>query len=319
MKAHLVRRLRHIVPTVFVVTLIAFALGSLAPGDAAFTLLEQQLGEPPSQAQVDAFRDEEGLNDPIVVQYGRWLVSGLTGDLGTSYWTGKDVTTALLDAFPVTAQLALLGFVLSILGGVPLGLWVAIHRHRATDHATRFAALGAASLPNFWIGYLLIILFAVRLGILPSQGVGSPVAYVLPAVTLALPALGMILRLTRASALEILGDPLVTACRARGLAQSRIMVRHVLRLALNPVVTYSGLLLGGLLGGTVIVETVFGMPGIGRLVVEAINRRDIAVVQGFIIYFGVLVIMVSFVVDMIYGLLDPRVRLGEASVPNRAQ
>lgn len=311
MKAYVLRRLAYIIPLLVALSVFSFALGQLAPGDPARALLRLQLGTPPTDQQVAAMRERLGLEDPAIVQYGRWVRDAVQGDLGTSFRTGESVSRRLLRALPVTVELSLLAFVIGVGAAIPLGVLAALRQRRLIDHASRVAALGAASLPSFWFGYLLIIVFSVRLGLFPTQGTASVISYVLPAVTLAVYAAGVLLRLTRASMLEVLGEDFVLAARARGLARSRVVVRHALRVALNPVVTYAGLVMGGLLGGAVIVETVFGMPGMGKLVVDAINDRDFPIVQGFVLYFGTLVLVVNLLVDLLYVVLDPQVRLAE--------
>ncbi len=311
MRRYVLRRLAYLLPLLLGLSIFSFALGKLAPGDPARALLRQQLGRPPSPQAVESMRQRLGLDDPVPVQFGRWLANAVQGDLGHSFRTGESVARSLWMALPVTLELALLAFLIALVTAMPLGVVAALRKGKSTDHASRVVALGSASLPTFWFGYLLIIVFAVQLQIFPTQGNESPISYVLPAVALATYPLGVLLRLTRASMLEVLGDEFVMAARARGLPRLHV-VRHALRVALNPVVTYSGLLIGGLLGGAVIVETVFTMPGIGKLVVDAINDRDFPVVQGFVLYAGALVLLANLVVDLLYVALDPRVRLTES-------
>lgn len=309
MKRYVVRRLAYVVPLLLALSVFSFTLGQLAPSDPARALLRQQLGTPPTDAQVARFRERLGFDDPAVVQYGRWLGDAVEGDLGSSFRTGESVADSLLRSLPVTIKLSLLAFVIAVGMAVPLGVLAALRRHKLVDHLSRVFALGGASMPSFWFGYLLIIAFAVQMDMFPTQGATSPISYVLPAVTLSVYALGVLVRLTRASMLDVLGDDFVLAARARGLPHRSVVVRHALRVALNPVLTYSGLLIGGLLGGAVIVETVFSMPGMGKLVVDAINDRDFPIVQGFILYFGALVLVVNLAVDLLYVVVDPRVRL----------
>lgn len=297
-------------------SVFAFALGKLAPGDGAIALLRQQMREPPTRQQIEAFRERLGLNDPIIVQFFRWLGDAVQGDLGTSFRSGESVTRSLWQALPVTAELTALAFVIAVGCAIPLGVLAAVYRRRLVDHLSRVMALSTASLPGFWFGYILIIIFAVQMKVFPTQGTGSPMAYVLPAVTLAVSSLGVLMRLTRASMLEVLGDEFVVAARARGLPRLNVLM-HALRVAVNPLLTYAGLLIGALLGGAVVVETVFGMPGLGKLAVDAINDRDYPVVQGFVVYVGTLVLLINLAVDLLYMAVDPRVRLVETPVGGR--
>lgn len=312
MKRYVLRRLAYLLPLLVGLSVFSFALGKLAPGDPARALLRQQLGRPPSPQAVASMRERLGLDDPVLVQFGRWVADAIRGDLGRSFRTGESVTRSLWQALPVTLELALLAFLIAVVIAMPLGVVAALRKGRLADHASRIVALGGASLPSFWFGYLLIIVFAVHLDVLPTQGNETTVSYILPAVTLAIYPLGVLVRLTRASMLEVLGDEFVMAARARGLPRLHV-VRHALRVALNPVVTYSGLLIGGLLAGAVIVEEVFGMPGIGKLALDAIRDRDFPVVQGFVLYAGTLVLLASLAVDLLYVALDPRVRLVESN------
>ena len=309
MNGYILRRVASLLPLLLALSLFSFALGQLAPGDPARALLLLQGGAPPTDEQVRALRTELGLDDPAAVQYARWGRDVVTGDLGRSFRTGQSVAGSLRQAFPVTVELAVLAFLIVLGVAIPLGVVAALGQGRLYDHVSRVLALAGASAPSYWIGYLLVILFSVRLGLFPTSGVAAPSSYVLPAVTLALYATSVMLRLTRASMLDVLGEDFVRGARARGVPEARVVIAHALRVAINPVVTYGGLTLGGLLGGAVIVESVFGMPGIGKLLVDAINDRDFPVVQGFILLFGTVVLLVNLAVDLLYVALDPRIRL----------
>ncbi len=311
MTGYILRRLAVLLPLLLGLSIFSFTLGQIAPGDPARALLILEGDSHPTDEQVAAFREELGFNDPAVVQYVRWLGKAARGDLGTSFRTGQSVATRLRQALPVTVELALLAFAVMIAVGIPIGVAAALRAGRLPDHLSRLLSLAGASLPSYWFAYLLIIVFAVRLDLLPTGGVQSATSYVLPTATLALYSTAVMGRLTRASMLEILGDEYIRAARARGVPQRRIVVRHALRVALNPIVTYGGLVLGSLLGGAVIVETVFAMPGLGRLVVDAIRDRDFPVVQGFLLLFGTIVVLINLAVDVLYGVLDPRVRLAD--------
>ena len=248
MTATVLRRLASLLPLLLGLSIFSFALGQLAPGDPVRSLLLQQAGVPPTDAQVDARRAELGLDDPAVVQYGRWMRGALTGDLGRSFRSGQSVTESLRHALPVTVQLALLAFLIVVGLGIPLGVGAALAHGRPADHVLRLFSVAGASMPSYWLGYLLIILFSVRLHLLPTSGVSSPASYVLPALALSLSATSAMVRLTRASMLEVMGEDFIRSARARGIPPARIVARHALRVALNPVLTYGGLVLGGLLG-----------------------------------------------------------------------
>jgi peptide/nickel transport system permease protein len=308
-RAQVARRIAQLVPLLMALSLFSFVLGQLAPGDPARTLARLRLAAPPTEEQVRAFGEAYGLYDPAPVQYARWVRNALTGDLGISFRSGQSVAASLWGALPVTAQLALLAFLIMVTVGTPLGIATALSPGRFLDHAVRVLALAGVALPAFWLAYLLIIVFSLRFGVFPTYWTGTPSSYVLPAVTLAAYGASVLLRLTRASLLEVLGEGFVRGARARGLTESAVVGRHALRVAGVPIVTYGGLVLAGLLGGSVIVESIFGMPGMGGLVVDAVNARDFPVVQGFVLVFGTVVLVLNLAVDLVYLALDPRVRL----------
>ncbi len=310
MTAYLLRRVVTLLPLLFGLSIFCFALGHLAPVDTARSLaLLETGGSPPSREHVDAISSEYGLDDPAVVQYGRWAADAVTGDLGRSLTSGQSVTSTLRRAFPVTLQLGLLAFLVVLGVGIPLGVVAALGHGRLPDHSLRLFTVAGASLPSYWLGYLLVIALSVRLNLFPTSGISSASSYVLPAITLALFSTSVMVRITRATMLDVLGEDFIGRARSSGVPERRIVVRHALRVALNPVATYGGLVLGGLLGGSVFVEWVFDMPGVGRLGVDAIQRSDLPVVQGFVLLTGTVVLVVNLLIDLLYVALDPRVRL----------
>jgi peptide/nickel transport system permease protein len=307
---YLVRRLLYLLPVWLGISVVAFALANLTPGDPARLALQRQLDRQPTPEETARVRDELGLDDPFPVRYVRWLGDALTGDLGTSYRTGEPVTGALLDRFPRTLQLALLGIAAAVALALPLGVLAAVWRNSPIDHLSRVVALLGASMPSFWVAYLLILLFAVQLKLLPVAGIGTWQHLVLPSATLGLAAAASLMRLTRSEMIEALGQDFVRTGRAKGLAPRAVVVGHALRNALIPVVTVAGMRFAGLLGGAVIVETIFAWPGVGKFVLDSIFDRDYPVIQGFVVFMGTAFLLVNLAVDLSYGLLDPRVRLG---------
>lgn len=315
--AYVVRRLLNLVPSLLGVSLLAFTLANLAPGDPAQIILLRQTGEIPSEAAVERLRRELGLDAPVPVRYLRWLADAAGGDLGTSYRTGEPVVEELLDRFPATLQLATAGLLMGLVVALPLGILSATRRHSVLDHASRLGALVGVSVPSFWLGYLLILLFAVALGILPAFGRGGWEHLVLPAVTLGVGGAASLTRLTRSSLLEELHRDYVRTARAKGLPESAVVVRHALRNALIPIVTLIALRFGALLGGAVVVETVFAWPGVGTLVVDAIYDRDYPTIQGFVVFMGTAFVLLNLLVDLSYLGLDPRVRLSAERAGSR--
>lgn len=312
MSGYIIRRVISLVPMWVGIALLAFALQSLIPGDPARIILERRTGEAVSDQEVQALREQLGLDDPLPLRFGRWVVGAATGDLGRSYSTGQPVLGALAGRFLVSLQVAVPALLVGLLIALPAGVASAVRRNAPVDHLSRLGALVGASVPSFWLAYLLIIVFSVGLRLLPVAGRGSWQHLVLPAVTLGVGAAAGLMRLTRASMLEVLGDDFVRSARAKGLPGRRIIFRHALKNALIPVVTLAAVRFGSLLGAAAIVETVFGWPGIGKLVVDAIYDRDYPTIQGFLVFIGTVFLLVNLAVDLMYLWLDPRVRLGAA-------
>lgn len=306
MGVYALRRLLTLIPILIGVGLVTFLAIHLAPGDP----VDQILADNANREAAENMRQQLGLNDPVPVQYIRWFGGVLHGDFGRSLLTNVPVRTEIMSRFPSTVQLALAGFVVSVALGVPLGLLAAVSRHRWVDSTIMFLALGGLSIPSFYLGLLLLLLFGVRFAIFPVLGGGGLRALVLPAFTLGIVNASIIARLTRASMLEVMRQAYVQTARAKGLDTRTVTVRHALRNALIPVTTVIGIQFGHLLAGTVIIESVFARAGIGSLAIRAIQARDFPMVQGIVIFLATLFVLSSLAVDLLYGLLDPRIRLG---------
>ena len=304
MLRYLIRRLLLTIPVLLGVATLVFALIHLVPGDPA----QAMLGEGASDEEVSQLRHSLGLDRPLLVQYRSFLTGLLRGDLGSSFRYGTPVTREIRDRLFRTMQLAAAAMTVAILLAIPLGIAAAVFRGTAIDHAAMTLALAGISMPNFWLGPLLAILFAVYLGWLPVAGTGSPAHIVLPAITLGAALAAILARMTRASLLEELRELYVLAARARGLSRFRAVVRHAFRNSLIPVVTIIGLQFGAVLTGTIITETIFAWPGVGRLLIQAINFRDYPLVQGCILFISLTYVMMNLITDLTYGLLDPRIR-----------
>jgi ABC-type dipeptide/oligopeptide/nickel transport system permease component len=298
------RRIAITLPVLLGVATLVFALIHLVPGDPA----QVMLGESAPTADVEDLRERLGLNRPLLVQYAAYLGGLVRGDLGTSFRYNTPVTREIGQRLGRTAQLALAAVTVAVLLAVPLGVVAAIHRDRAIDHAAMTLSLVGVSLPNFWLGPLLALVFAVYLGWLPVSGTGTIWHLVLPAATLGAALAAILARLTRATLIDELRELYVIAARARGLSRGRVILRHAFRNGLIPVVTIVGLQLGAVLTGTIITETIFAWPGVGRLLIQAINFRDYPLVQGCILFIAVTYVTMNLVVDLAYGWLDPRIR-----------
>ncbi len=293
------------------ISIISFMLLNFAPGDAAeITLRRQNGGVTPSREAVLELRQELGLNDSLPMRYARWVSNAVRGDLGESYRSGGSIATELFRRLPATLLLAATALALAVATGIPLGVMAAVKRGTWVDTACRLLALIGAAVPSYVLAPALMLLFAVYLDWLPAIGYGSPETLILPAVALSFGTMAQLMRLTRASLLEVLDHDYMRTARAKGLSDSVVVWRHGLKNALLPVVTVLGTSMGYLLGGAVIIETIFGWPGIGQFVVTGIFQRDYPVVQGFVLYVAILFSLVNLAVDFTYRWLDPRIHFG---------
>lgn len=304
----LLYRILQSAPVLFGVSVIAWALVSLAPGDAAEIYARQfsEAGRPTAE-EVALARESLGLNGNLVQQYAVWLQRVASGDLGRSFSTGSGVGPQLVDRMWPTVQLATGGLVVMVLAGIPLGVLAALNHDRWPDMLARVVALASGAFPSFLVSLVLIWLFAVKLQWLPSLGRGGIDHLVLPSLALGLGGAGTFTRLVRASMLDVLSQQYIVAARGRGVRESMIVIRHAFRNALIPVVTQLGLTVGGLLGGAVIIETIFSWPGLGKLTIDAIATRDYPVIQSVVLVSAVVYVAVNVVVDVSYHLLDPRI------------
>ena len=309
MRAYLVRRLATLPLLLLGISAVSFGLLSLAPGDPAEIVLRQRNpGQLPSAVEVTAMRAELGLDAPLPTQYVRWVSRSLTGDMGRSFGSEEPVADQLARRTVPTVLLTAAALVLALMVAVPAGILSARRRGSALDAVGRLVALVGAAAPSYALAYGLIILFAVKLSWLPALGYGSPAQIVLPAIALSLAPMAQLMRLIRASMLEILGQDYIRTARAKGLSERTVAVRHALRNALLPAIGAMGVNLGYLLSGAVIVETIFSWPGLGQLMVEAALTRDYPVVQGFVTYVAVAVLLVNLIADVALRVADPRLR-----------
>jgi peptide/nickel transport system permease protein len=305
MGAYVVRRLFFSLFVLWGAVTIIFVVLRLVPGDPAYIML----GPDADQAQVDALRAQLGLDHSLIQQYATYLANVVHLDFGQSFRLNADSMSLVLQRVPATIQLASTALLLSLLIGLPLGVIAALRANSWVDRSISVFSLMGQSTPSFWLGIVLILVFARSLQVLPSAGSGTWSHLVLPTITLALPFLAILVRLTRSGLLEVVHEGYVQTARAKGLGEGMVILVHALRNALIPIVTVVGLQFGALLGGTVIVETVFAWPGVGRLLIDSIGRRDYGVVQASILLVATIFVFINLLVDLLYGFLDPRVRL----------
>jgi peptide/nickel transport system permease protein len=304
MSRFLLRRVLLTIPVLVGVATLVFSLIHLVPGDP----VQAMLGESASPQEIAQLRARLGLDRPLFVQYAGFMKDAAVGDLGTSLRTNQPVATAIAERLPATFELAAAAMVVALVISIPLGILAAVKAGTPTDHAATTLALIGISMPNFWLGPLLAIVFSVTLGWFPVSGRGTPAHLVLPALTLGAPLAAVLARMTRASVLEELRELYVLAARARGVSYTRAVLKHAFRNSLIPIVTVLGLQLGSVLTGAVITETIFAWPGVGRLLVQSISARDYPAVQGCILLIAVTYVSTNLLVDVAYGFLDPRIR-----------
>ena len=309
MGAFIVRRLLIAVPVMWGVATIVFFLMRVLPGDPAQLMLSSTGG---SAEQIAQLRESLGLNDPLIVQYGSFISGAARGDLGKSLRTNQPVIGEIQEQLGNTLQLTVASMAIAVALGAALGVAAAIWRQSWVDGVAMTIAMTGVCAPNFWLGLMLISIFSFTLNWFPATGSEGMSRLVLPAVTLGLGSAAVIARLVRSSMIDVLQQDYITVSRAKGLTESRVMLGHALRNALIPAVTLAGLQFGALLGGAVIVETVFSRQGIGRLAVNAILAKDYAVVQGVVLFVAAAYVLVNLLVDLLYVFIDPRIRYGEA-------
>jgi peptide/nickel transport system permease protein/oligopeptide transport system permease protein len=302
--AHIVRTLLLSLITLLGVSVLIFLMLRVLPGDPARVLA----GLNASEEQVARLREQLGLDQSLLSQYWSFITGVLTGDLGESARTSRPVVDEIAVRLPATLILAVVATVIGSIVGVTAGVIAAVRRNSFLDHAISSVAMMGVSMPVYWLGLLLILLFAVTLGWLPAAGSGEPLSIVLPAVTLAAFSTALVSRMTRASMLEVLGQDYIRTAEAKGAGPGTVIIRHGLRNAFIPILTVISLQFGALLGGAVLTETVFGWPGIGRLLVDSIGARDFAVVQGIVLVYAAAFILLNVIVDVLYVVVDPRIR-----------
>lgn len=303
------KRLLMIIPVLVGVTLLVFIVLSLAPGDPAVSIL----GDKATEADIEAKREELGLNDPILIQYLNYVSKAIKGDFGVSYKNQLSVMKQVLDRFPNTLIIAVGAILFSLVLGIPVGILSAKKQYSMIDNIAMVGALIGVSMPVFWMGLLMVIVFSLRLRLLPSSGMGEGLiplmkSLVLPVVALGSYSLAMIARTTRSSVLEVIRQDYISTARSKGITERQITAQHMLKNALIPIITAVGLQFGTLMGGSIMTETVFSWPGIGRLIVDSIKSRDIPMVMGSVIFLSVIFSFVNLLIDLLYAFVDPQIK-----------
>lgn len=305
MYKYITKRILMMIPVLLGVSLVVFTMVYLAPGDPARMIL----GDTAQEEDVQALREEMGLNAPFLSQYGNYLKNViLKGDLGTSYQTGRTVTTEIMARWPTTMLLAVLSVCIASLIGIPAGIISATRQYSLFDNLAMVFALVGVSMPNFWQGLILILIFSVGLGWLPPSGFYGPIYWILPAITIGTSTSAAITRMTRSSMLEVIRQDYIRTARAKGQSELIIILKHALKNALIPIITVIGLQLGRGLGGAILTESIFSIPGLGKLMVDSIKSRNYPVVQGGVLFIAVAFSVINLIVDILYAYADPRIK-----------
>ncbi|KGG80390.1 nickel ABC transporter permease [Caloranaerobacter azorensis] len=304
MHKYILHRLLLLIPVILGVTFIVYSIMYLTPGDPAQIIL----GESAPPEKVEQLREEMGLNDPFIVQYFRFIKNGLKGDFGRSYSTRRPVFEEIFARFPATLKLTIAGVLVAIIIGIPVGIISATKQYSLFDNVSMIGALLGVSMPNFWFGLMLVLVFSVTLKWLPSGGDNGLSSLVLPAITLGTSAAALITRMTRSSMLEVIRQDYIRTARAKGVLEKKVINKHALKNALIPIITVVGLQFGYLLGGAVLTETVFSWPGVGRLLVDAIRQKDTPMVLASVVFVSVTFSFVNLMVDILYAYVDPRIK-----------
>ncbi len=304
MLRYAVKRILFTVPVLIGVTFIIFTMMYFTPGDPARMIL----GDTATEAEVEELREEMGLNDPFLVRYGNYMWDLCHGDMGSSYVTGLPVTEEILARLPITARLAVLSCIFSVLIGVPVGVISAVKQYSALDNITMVMALLGITIPSFWLAMMLVMVFSVNLGWLPASGLYGWKYYILPMVSISAVSIATFTRMTRSSMLEVIRQDYIRTARAKGQTEQKIITKHALKNALIPIITVIGIQFASGLSGAVVNEQIFAIPGLGKMMVDAIKARNYPVVQGGVLLIAVMFSILNLVIDLMYAFVDPRIK-----------
>ena len=310
MLRYILKRLLHTIPVLLGVTFLTFLLLSFAPSDPV-TMKYINMGVSGDAEVMAAEREKLGLDDPLLVQYFRWLGNALKGDFGESVSTNHTVQEEMLQRLPKTIILAVWAIVITVAVSIPLGILAAVYKNRPADYIIRFISFIGVSMPSFWLGMLLIYVFSIQLGWLPTISGNNAVGLIMPAITLAVWMTATYIRRLRANILEEINKDYVTGLYAKGIPKWKVNLKHVLPNALLSIITMFGMSIGSILGGATIVETVFSYQGVGKMAADAVTARDYNLMQAYVVWMAVIFVLINLAVDILYRVLDPRIRLGD--------
>lgn len=304
MHKYIIKRLLMFIPVLLCVTFVVFAIMELTPGDPARIML----GQKATEEAVQQVNEELGFDKPFLVRYVNYVTNALKGDFGRSYRTKVPVFEEIFSRFPVTLKLAILCSCVAILTAIPMGIISAVKRYSIADMVSVFSALLLASIPDFWLGLLLILAFSLKVKLFPAIGIGTAKHYILPTLTLSAFSVAVFIRMTRSTMLEVIGEDYIRTARAKGANNKTVIRKHAIRNAMIPVITAIGMDISALLGGTILVESVFGMPGVGTLIIQGLRSKDIPIVMGSVLFMAVTAGLINLIVDISYAYIDPRIK-----------
>ena len=304
MAVYILKRILMMIPVLLGVAFIIFFIMSMTPGDPAV----QIMGEGATAEAIEAKREELGLNDPLIVRYVKYCINAVQGDFGISYRTSVPVFEEIASRLPVTLNLAIVGIIIAILIGIPIGVLSAVKQYSAVDNLSRGISLLLTSLPGFWLGMLMMLVFSLQLHVLPSMGAGSWKHYIMPAIASSSSTMASVLRMTRSTMLEVIRQDYIRTARAKGATERKVIFGHALRNALLPVVTIIGVNFGMSLGGAIVTEQVFAMPGLGQLMINSIRTKDIPMVIASVLFAAMMASIMNLLVDIVYTFIDPRLK-----------
>ena len=305
------KKLIMLIPVLFGITVLAFLLGVLSPGDPVEAVLNPDGTQIVSDEEYAIMRERMGLDDPVPVQYVKWLKNALTGDLGRSFFTNKEIRDQLAYRLPYTIRLACFGMCLTVVFGLGFGILMARYRDKWPDRLLRLITTLMLSVPGFWLAILLILVLVEQLHLLPTSGLNGFSSYIMPGITVAFSTIGVCARLTRTAVLDELGRQYVTVASAKGMKAKTVTFRHAFRNSLIPITTFLGNYFAGILGGSTIAEVIFNIPGIGNYAISAVKSRDYYVVQAYVLFSGLVYVVINIVIDLLYLVLNPKIRVGE--------
>lgn len=300
-----------LIPVLFGISVLAFMLGMASPGDPVEAILNPDGTQIIDQKEYDIVRERLGLDAPVPVQYVKWLKNALTGELGRSFFTNKEIKDQMAYRLPYTIRLACFGMALTVVFGLLFGILMAVRRDGPVDHLLRFLTTLMLSVPGFWLAILLILVFVEKLHLLPTSGLNGFSSYIMPGITVAISTIGVCARLTRTSILDELGKQYVTVASSKGLNARKVTMRHAFRNSLIPITTFLGNYFAGILGGSTIAEVIFNIPGIGNYAISAVKSRDYYVVQAYVLFMALVYVVMTLVIDLLYLVINPKIRAGE--------